>query len=184
MAGAVEQGHPVVAAARPAGRALVAVAMGGPVSAASGWQRLLRPPSVARALTLAALVLHALIWGFTAPFGRSGAGGAALLLAGSVWMLWAVWQFRQAGTAIRPTAAPSVLIDEGPYRFGRNPMYLGITVAMLGLGLALGAPLMALAALGFASIVHLVHIPFEEAGLRRMFGGWYSDYAADVRRWV
>ena len=92
--------------------------------------------------------------------------------------------FRQADTTIRPAGTPSILVDEGPYRYGRNPMYLGMTVALLGIGLALGAPLMAVAAIAFAPIVHRVHIPFEEAQLRRAFGGWYSDYAATVRRWL
>jgi protein-S-isoprenylcysteine O-methyltransferase Ste14 len=39
-------------------------------------------------------------------------------------------------------------------------------------------------AVAFAAIVRRVHIPFEEAQLRRAFGGWYSDYAATVRRWL
>jgi protein-S-isoprenylcysteine O-methyltransferase Ste14 len=63
-------------------------------------------------------------------------------------------------------------------------MYLGIVVALVGVGLALGVPFMALAAVAFALIVHRVHIPHEEAALQRAFGGWYSDYAAKVRRWL
>jgi protein-S-isoprenylcysteine O-methyltransferase Ste14 len=55
---------------------------------------------------------------------------------------------------------------------------------MLGLGLAVGVPLMAIAALNFVAIVSSVHIPHEEANMRRAFGGWYSDYAASVRRWL
>jgi protein-S-isoprenylcysteine O-methyltransferase Ste14 len=143
-----------------------------------------RPPRIAQGLALLALMGHVAVWGFEAPFGRSTLGGAALLAAGLGWMLWAAWMFRQAATTIRPTAVPSILVDEGPYRYGRNPMYLGMTVALLGVGLALGAPFMAVAAVAFAVIVHRVHIPFEEAQLRRAFGGWYSDYAATVRRWL
>ena len=163
MAGAVE----VVASAWPASR----------------WLHL-RPPRIAQALALLALMLHVTVWGFAAPLGSAPLGGGALLTAGLGWMLWAARMFRQASTTIRPTAAPSILVDEGPYRYGRNPMYLGMTVALLGLGLALGAPFMAAAAIAFAAIVHRVHIPFEEAQLRRAFGGWYRDYAATVRRWL
>jgi len=144
----------------------------------------LRPPRIAQGLALLALMGHVVVWGFEAPFGQSTLGGAALLAAGLGWMLWAAWMFREAETAIRPTDAPLIVIDEGPYRFGRNPMYLGMTVALLGLGLALGAPFMAVAAIAFAAIVHRVHIPFEEAQLLSAFGGWYSDYAATVRRWL
>jgi protein-S-isoprenylcysteine O-methyltransferase Ste14 len=91
---------------------------------------------------------------------------------------------RRAGTSLPSSATPTVLVDEGPYRFGRNPIYLGMLAMMLGLGLAAGVPLMAVAALNFVAIVASVHIPHEEANLQRAFGGWYSDYAASVRRWV
>ena len=60
----------------------------------------------------------------------------------------------------------------------------GMAVMMLGLGLAVGVPFMAIAAANFVVIVAAVHIPHEEAQLQRAFGGWYSDYAAGVRRWI
>ena len=149
----------------------------------SRWLRL-RPPTIARALMMVAFALHAIVFGLAAPFGRSMAGGALLMAAGFVWMAWAWWHFRRAATPLPPTARPTMLVDEGPYRFGRNPMYLGMTVMMLGLGLAAGVPFMAIAALNFVAIVAAVHIPHEEASMRRTFGGWYSDYAASVRRWL
>jgi protein-S-isoprenylcysteine O-methyltransferase Ste14 len=43
---------------------------------------------------------------------------------------------------------------------------------------------MAIAAANFVVIVSAVHIPHEEASMLRTFGGWYSDYAASVRRWI
>ena len=149
----------------------------------SRWLRL-RPPTLARVLTVIAMGLHALAFGIDAPFGRSIAGGALVMSAGFAWMAWAWWCFRQAGTPLRPIAQPTRLVDEGPYRFGRNPMYLGMVVMMLGMGLASGVPFMAVAALNFVVIVAAVHIPHEEAQLQRAFGGWYSDYAATVRRWL
>jgi protein-S-isoprenylcysteine O-methyltransferase Ste14 len=149
----------------------------------SRWLRL-RPPAIARALTMLAFSLHAIVFGLSAPQGRSLAGGVLVMLAGFAWIAWAWWYFRRAGTPIAPTAQPVMLVDEGPYRFGRNPMYVGIVVTMLGLGLAAGVPFMAIAALNFVVIVGTVHIPFEEAQMQRTFGGWYSDYAASVRRWI
>jgi protein-S-isoprenylcysteine O-methyltransferase Ste14 len=149
----------------------------------SRWLRL-RPPTVARALTMVAMTLHALAFGIGAPFGRSIVGGALLMLSGFAWMAWAWWCFREARTPLPPTARPTMLIDHGPYRFGRNPMYLGMVAMMLGMGLATGVPFMAIAALNFAVIVATVHVPHEEAQMRRAFGGWYSDYAATVRRWL
>ena len=152
-------------------------------AAPSRWLRL-RPPTIARGLALIALALHALLFGFGAPLGRSPIGGALLMSIGFAWMAWAWWHFRRARTPLPPTARPLLLVDEGPYRFGRNPMYLGMVLMLVGMGVASGVPFMAIAALNFAVIVSTVHIPHEEAQLRRAFGGWYSDYAASVRRWL
>lgn len=189
MAGAAE-----AARERGAGRSaalVVAAGAGGPVDhgvagapqAPSRWVRF-RPPRIAQALTVLALAVHAAIWGVAAPFGRSVAAGATLLALGLGWMIWAWARFRTAGTPIPPTARPRRLVDDGPFAVGRNPMYLGIVVAMLGLAVLLGVPTLAAAALAFALVVQRVHIPFEEARLREAFGGWYSDYAAAVRRWL
>lgn len=143
-----------------------------------------RPPFIAAALTALALLLHAASGGVDAPFGRSAAGGAALMLAGLAWATWAALQFRRAGTPVRPGAALGVLVDEGAFRYGRNPMYLGMAALMLGLALALGSVWVALAAVAFVAVMDRVHIPHEEARLRQAFGGWYSDYTATVRRWL
>ena len=93
--------------------------------APSRWLRW-RPPTIARVLTALALALHATVFGFEAPLGRSIAGGALTMLAGLAWMAWAWWCFRVAGTPLPPTAQPTMLVDDGPFRFGRNPMYLGM----------------------------------------------------------
>ena len=76
------------------------------------------------------------------------------------------------------------LIEEGPYRLGRHPMYLGIGALMLGAALGVGSPLLAGAALLFGAIVNAVHVPHEEAQLARRFGGWWRDYASGTRRWL
>ncbi|MBC7994276.1 MAG: isoprenylcysteine carboxylmethyltransferase family protein, partial [Rhizobacter sp.] len=110
--------------------------------------------------------------------------GALLAAAGLVWMVWAWALFRAAGTPVRPSETPLQLIEEGPYRFGRNPMYLGITTLLLGAALGLGAPLLAVSALLFAALVNAVHVPDEEAQMARRFGGWWRDYASGTRRWL
>ena len=150
---------------------------------ASRWLRL-RPPTLARALSVLALALHALVFGFAAPFGRAPWTGALLTAAGCAWIAWAWWCLRRADTPLPPTAQPVMLVDHGPYRFSRNPMYVGMVVMMLGLGVATGVPFMAVAALNFVAILGAVHVPFEEAQMQRAFGGWYSDYSASVRRWL
>ncbi|MEN9629322.1 MAG: hypothetical protein RJA10_2549 [Pseudomonadota bacterium] len=110
--------------------------------------------------------------------------GAVLALAGLAMAAWAAWHLRAAGTPLARHAAPQVLVEEGPYRFSRNPMALGVAALLAGLPLALGVPLLALAAPAWLWRASRTHIPAEEARLSQRFGGWYSDYAAQVRRWV
>jgi protein-S-isoprenylcysteine O-methyltransferase Ste14 len=147
------------------------------------WLRV-RPAALALALTILALALHALVLGAPVAWAQSVALGIPMVLAGSGWMAWAAWTLRRAGAALRSIAAPAVLVDEGPYRFHRHPIYVGTVLLMLGVGVAVGVPLLAIAAVNFVAIVATVHIPHEEAMLQRAFGGWYSDYAASVRRWI
>jgi protein-S-isoprenylcysteine O-methyltransferase Ste14 len=164
-------------------RALSVAAAARADAALGRWLRV-RPAALALVLTIVALSLHALVLGAPVTWAQSVALGIPMLLAGSGWMAWAALALRRAGTALRSIATPSVLVDEGPYRLHRHPIYVGAVLAMLGLGVAVGVPLMAVAAVNFVAIVATVHIPHEEAVLQRRFGGWYSDYAASVRRWL
>jgi protein-S-isoprenylcysteine O-methyltransferase Ste14 len=141
------------------------------------------PPWLAKLLVAAALGAHAAVWGTDAPLGRALVLGLALSALGIGWVAWAAWTLRRAGTPVSLRAEPRVFVDAGPYRVGRHPMYLGATVAIGGAAVALGSPLLLLAAGVFWLVVARLHVPSEEAMLRRRFGGWYSDYAADVRRW-
>jgi protein-S-isoprenylcysteine O-methyltransferase Ste14 len=169
----------VAAVAGAAERLAVAL----PATAASPWLRR-RPPRIAQAFAAAALLAHAALWGLEAPFGRAPVVGTIGIAAGLGWMVWAAWCFRRAGTTIRPTEVPTRFVDDGPFAYGRNPIYLGMVVVLLGFAVALGVPLLAAAAFGFAAVMQRVHIPHEEAALKRAFGGWYIDYAAQVRRWI
>jgi protein-S-isoprenylcysteine O-methyltransferase Ste14 len=133
-------------------------------------------------LALGATGAHLAVWGAAAPWGRAELAGSAVLLAGLGWIAWAVATLRAAGTPVGGSAA-RVLVEEGPYRFGRHPIWLGTIVAMLGGALALGMPMLGLAALVYAGLLATLFAPAEEARLVAHFGGWYRDYAADVRRW-
>lgn len=111
--------------------------------------------------------------------------GAALLAVGLALSLWAALLFRAEGTEINPTSPSNKkLVIRGPFRWTRNPMYLAIVIFTLGLAFAIGAlPMFAVPVLVYAT-AHLVHIPFEEAKMRRQFGAAFDDYAARVRRWL
>jgi protein-S-isoprenylcysteine O-methyltransferase Ste14 len=111
--------------------------------------------------------------------------GIALVVAGVAVSVWAWGLFRAAGTEIMPNSATNkTLIIEGPYRFTRNPMYLGLLLLSLGIAFWAGTlPFFAAPILIFA-ICNLAHIPFEEAKMRRQFGEQFDAYTRKVRRWI
>ena len=151
----------------------------------SWWLRL--PPSVlAAGLTLLALGGQAAWLGWTAPTAPAAFFGGLLALLALAWVTWA-WATLQRPRWVvspQPRQHVQVLVDVGPFRHTRNPMALGTAAFMLGLGLAVSATLLVLAAVVLLLILNRHHIPHEEAQLQRAYGGWYSDYAATVRRWL
>ena len=118
-------------------------------------------------------------WSFTIRI----AGGVAVLLG--LWVgLSAVTVFRRIGEDPNPMAPTNALTFEGPYRFTRNPMYVGMALLQVGLALAGNAlwPLVALVPVLW--IVRTEVIDKEEQYLERKFGQQYRDYKARVRRWI
>ena len=98
---------------------------------------------------------------------------------------WAERCFAAAGTEILPASPTNkMLVVGGPFRFTRNPMYLGLTLVTLGIAAYFGtAPFFAVPALLFL-LVNFLFIPFEEAKMQRQFHASYAAYRARVRRWI
>jgi protein-S-isoprenylcysteine O-methyltransferase Ste14 len=103
------------------------------------------------------------------------------------WILpvWAFVLFRREGTEIEPTSVTNrTLVTSGPYQFTRNPMYLGLVILTLGIAIWVGTWPMFGAPIALFATANWVHIPFEEAKMRRQFGSVYDNYVARVRRWI
>jgi len=111
--------------------------------------------------------------------------GIALIVLGLAPPIWAVVLFRRSHTELNPTSATnSALVTAGPFGFTRNPMYLGLVIVSLGIAIWVGAWPMFLAPLASFATSNWVHIPFEEAKMRRQFGETFDAYMGRVRRWV
>ncbi|HKW49984.1 MAG TPA: isoprenylcysteine carboxylmethyltransferase family protein [Gemmatimonadaceae bacterium] len=110
--------------------------------------------------------------------------GAALFLIGAVIAGWGLLTFGRAHTTTVPGRASSALVTWGPYRFTRNPMYVGLTLAYLGEAGLLGQawPLAFLPLV--VGYVNWIVIPVEEQKLNEVFGTDYDTYRRRVRRWV
>lgn len=123
-------------------------------------------------------------WQVVLPTWVRGGAGAGLILAGVALSLAATGRFRRAHNDVRPWKSTTSIIDSGIYGFTRNPMYLGMLAAFLGLAAAmssLGALLMAVPVM---VIIRTYVIAREEAYLTAKFGAEYSAYCARVRRWI
>ena len=93
--------------------------------------------------------------------------------------------FRREGTELNPTSTTNrKLVTSGPFRFTRNPMYLGLVLITLGVAVWAAAWPMFLAPVATFATANWVHIPFEEAKMRRQFGDAFDAYARTVRRWI
>jgi protein-S-isoprenylcysteine O-methyltransferase Ste14 len=96
----------------------------------------------------------------------------------------AVLAFRRAETSPNPWRPTTALVTSGPYRFTRNPMYLGMALLYLG-GICWGNSLWPLFALPIVLWVMQVGvIAREEAYLESLFGEEYRAYRSRVRRWI
>jgi protein-S-isoprenylcysteine O-methyltransferase Ste14 len=78
---------------------------------------------------------------------------------------------------------PERIVRAGPYRFVRNPMYLGHLVFFTGLALVLGS-WVATAVLAFHAFWFDRRVREDEAHLARLFGDSYREYCRDVKRWI
>ena len=121
----------------------------------------------------------------TVPWLHSLYVGIGLILFSFIAPVWALILFRREGTQVNPTSdTNNKLVTDGPFRFTRNPMYLGLVVFSLGVAVATGAILIFVVPFLAFSTLNWVHIPFEEAKMRRQFGLAFDDYAHNVRRWL
>ena len=112
--------------------------------------------------------------------------GIAVVIAGLILPVWAIFLFRREGTEVSPTSPSNrKLVAAGPYRFTRNPMYLGSVILTLGIAIWVGAVPMLIVPLVVFATANWIHVPFEETKMRRQFGPTYDDYyVGGVQRWL
>ena len=109
--------------------------------------------------------------------------GLVLVVLGFI-ALPAILAFRKARTHPEPWKPTKALVTVGPYRFSRNPMYVGMTLLYLGTTIWQNTawPLLALPAV--IALIHVGVIQREERYLEGLFGDDYRTYRERVRRWL
>jgi protein-S-isoprenylcysteine O-methyltransferase Ste14 len=110
-------------------------------------------------------------------------GGAIFAIAFAL-AIWAIVTIRKAGTRVETCKPTTAIVVNGPYRFTRNPIYLGLVLGQIGVAVAFDS-LWILATLAlFYLVIRYGVIAREEAYLERKFGDVYLSYKARVRRWL
>ena len=110
--------------------------------------------------------------------------GAALIVAGTVVLVYAFVQFVTEGVGTPAPVAPTErLVVSGLYRYVRNPMYLAVIATIVGQGLLLGRMVLLLYAFAVGLAFSVFVSGYEEPTLRRRYGAEYEAYRRAVPRW-
>ena len=141
------------------------------------------PPPVYAALSLALCkgidLLLPLSANFAAPL-----VGVMIALPALALIVWAWLHFFLNKTTPVPTGTPSHLVVAGPYRFTRNPMYLGLLMLLASVVFFTGTPVYLLSPLSFFWITDRLFIPYEESKLEQIFATEFAFFKISTRRWL
>jgi len=144
-----------------------------------------RPPIVWALAVLAGLVLNWLMplpfIPATVPAAWLGAIVFALALA---LFAWAIVTMTGAGTNVPSKLPTTTIVDTGPFRFTRNPIYVGMVLGLIGLAIAFNSLWLLLMLVPFALLIRYAVVAREETYLERKFGDVYRGYCSRVRRWL
>lgn len=111
--------------------------------------------------------------------------GAIPLSLGIALLMWCVREFYVVGKGtLAPWSPPKSIVTTGLYRFTRNPMYVAVTLILIGWAIGFRSPGLSLYALVVPIGFHLRVITYEEPWLDRTFGQAWSDYKQRVPRWL
>lgn len=110
--------------------------------------------------------------------------GWSAVVLGLALFAWTMWTFVRHRTTVNPYAGASALCISGPFRFSRNPIYLGDWFVLLGVSLLLGTVWPLLFAPLIWAMLRFGVIRHEEAHLEAKFGEDYRAYKTRVRRWI
>jgi len=110
--------------------------------------------------------------------------GVLLVLGGLILNGLAMDAFRRSGTPMDPDREPTALVQDGPYRWTRNPMYIGGILILCGLVFLVDELRSAVVVPLYVLLVARSFVPSDERRMRARFGGAWSDYTRRVRRWI
>jgi protein-S-isoprenylcysteine O-methyltransferase Ste14 len=146
---------------------------------------IVRPPIAWALAVLTGLTLN---WLMPSPFFPAAASagwfGAIVFVLALALFAWAISTVTRAGSNV-PTRLPTTtIVENGPYRFTRNPIYLSMVLGLIGLAVGFDSLWLLVTLVPFALVIRYGVITREEAYLERKFGEIYLAYKSRVRRWL
>jgi protein-S-isoprenylcysteine O-methyltransferase Ste14 len=144
------------------------------------------PPLVYLIAVFVGVLLHAFV--LPLPLELPGSARVTVALAAALLGLaiggTAFGLFRRTGQDPTPWKSTPEIISTGIYRFTRNPMYVGMALIQVGIGVGLGNAWILAFVPPVLVVVYRIAVRHEEAYLERKFGQPYRTYKASVRRWL
>ncbi len=110
--------------------------------------------------------------------------GGFIFVDGLALAVWGITTIRAAGTRVETTQPTTAIVADGPYRFSRNPIYLGMFLGLIGLAIAFNTGWILVALAAFYLVIRYGVVAREEAYLERKFRQAYLGYKSQVRRWI
>jgi protein-S-isoprenylcysteine O-methyltransferase Ste14 len=146
---------------------------------------IIRPPIAWALAVLAGLTLQwVMSWPFVPASVPAGWVGGMVFVLALALFAWAITTITRAGSNV-PTSMPTTtIVETGPYRFTRNPIYLGMFLGLVGLAIAFDSLWLLVMLVPFTLAIRYGVVAREEPYLERKFGDAYRQYRARVRRWL
>lgn len=110
--------------------------------------------------------------------------GMVVFFLGLALLIWAAVTIMKAGSNVPTNQPTTAIVESGPYRFSRNPIYLGMFVGLIGLAVAFNTLWLLIMLVPFALLIRFGVVAREETYLERKFGDAYRSYGERVRRWL
>jgi protein-S-isoprenylcysteine O-methyltransferase Ste14 len=148
-------------------------------------QVIVRPPLAWGLAVIAGLALNWLVPLPFLPAGLpSGSVGAIVFVLALALFAWAIVTIMRAGSNVPTNRPTTTIVESGPYRFTRNPIYVSMFLGLIGLAIAFDTLWLLVTLASFALVIRYGVVAREEVYLERKFGDVYRAYRSRVRRWV
>ena len=148
-------------------------------------QVIIRPPLAWGLAIIAGLTLN---WLVPLPFLPAdlpaGWLGAMVFVLAVALFAWAIVTMTRVGSNVPTNRPTTTIVEAGPYRFTRNPVYLGMFLGLIGLAIAFDNLWLLIMLVPFALVIRYAVVAREEAYLERKCSDIYHGYRSRVRRWL